>query len=104
MAEQQVRKLLAADSPSPNLKASFPGMERVETGALQINDDWPGLFIRGDGCMKIAVTLRYVIGLLAETPARNKDEILHHMMATVQVGSLLSLIEEDVLGSPKGSI
>ena len=23
---------------------------RVETGGLQINDDWPGLFIRGDDC------------------------------------------------------
>ena len=22
--------------------------DRVETGPLQINDDWPGLFIRGD--------------------------------------------------------
>lgn len=22
--------------------------ERIETGALQIGDDWPGLFIRGD--------------------------------------------------------
>lgn len=23
---------------------------RIETGALQINDDWVGLFVRGDDC------------------------------------------------------
>ena len=27
------------------------GDHRVETGALQINDDWPGLFVRGDDCL-----------------------------------------------------
>jgi hypothetical protein len=26
-------------------------MERVETGALQIGDDWTGLFVRGDDAM-----------------------------------------------------
>ena len=25
--------------------------KRIETGKLQIDDDWPGLFIRGDDCM-----------------------------------------------------
>jgi hypothetical protein len=27
---------------------------RVETGPLQINDDWPGLFVRGDACIYYA--------------------------------------------------
>jgi len=31
--------------------------ERVETGALQINDDWPGLFIRGDDCTALLAIL-----------------------------------------------
>lgn len=26
--------------------------ERVETGGLQVNDDWAGFFIRGDDCLK----------------------------------------------------
>lgn len=25
--------------------------QRVETGPLQINDDWPGIFIRGDSAL-----------------------------------------------------
>ena len=27
---------------------------RVETGPLQINDDWPGIFVRGDDCVFLA--------------------------------------------------
>ena len=27
--------------------------DRIETGALRINDDWTGLFIRGDDCIKL---------------------------------------------------
>lgn len=25
--------------------------QRVETGPLQVNDDWPGIFIRGDSAL-----------------------------------------------------
>ena len=28
--------------------------ERVETGALQINEEWPGIFVRGDDCILLA--------------------------------------------------
>ena len=31
--------------------------ERIETGALQIDDDWTGLFVRGDDTF----TLRYIL-------------------------------------------
>ena len=31
---------------------------RVETGAIQIGDDWPGLFIRGDCAFGYALHLR----------------------------------------------
>lgn len=30
---------------------------RVETGPLQIGDDWPGIFIRGDNAMHYAMRL-----------------------------------------------
>ena len=35
--------------------------ERVETGALQINDDWKGLFIRGDWCIELMFILGKVL-------------------------------------------
>lgn len=31
---------------------------RVETGKVQIGEDWPGVFIRGDNAMHYAITLR----------------------------------------------
>lgn len=33
------------------------GGKRVETGALQIGDDWPGLFIRGDEAIGLAANI-----------------------------------------------
>jgi hypothetical protein len=39
-AEGEPRKLPAVDV-------------RMETGAIQFGDDWPGLFIRGDNCLGI---------------------------------------------------
>lgn len=38
---------------------------RLNTGAVQFDNDWPGLFIRGDDCME----LRFIIkNILAENP------------------------------------
>lgn len=31
---------------------------RVETGPVRLGDDWTGLFIRGDDCFALAMTLR----------------------------------------------
>lgn len=39
---------------------------RTETGALQINDDWPGIFIRGDNAFAFARSLDNLIELLKE--------------------------------------
>lgn len=44
---------------------------RIETGALQINDDWPGLFIRGDNCELMKGILERVCeGKTLTTPER----------------------------------
>ena len=32
--------------------------ERVETGAVQFGNDWPGLFIRGDDCLQLQFFFR----------------------------------------------
>jgi len=34
---------------------------RVETGPLQINDDWPGVFIRGDNALYYAMQLETLL-------------------------------------------
>ena len=37
-----------------------PG-ERVETGPVQFGDDWPGVFIRGDNAMALALYLEQFV-------------------------------------------
>lgn len=34
---------------------------RVETGAVQFGDDWPGLFIRGDMCFQLYLSITAVL-------------------------------------------
>ena len=45
-----------------------PGLLRVETGAVQFGDDWPGLFIRGDNALAQMIWIRSLCELLADHP------------------------------------
>lgn len=40
-------------------------VERVESGAIQFGDDWPGLFLRGDESFNIAMNINTVERALA---------------------------------------
>jgi len=44
------------------------GLPRVETGAIQFGDDWPGLFIRGDNAHALMISIRKLTELLADHP------------------------------------
>ena len=39
---------------------------RVETGPVQFNDDWPGVFIRGDNAHAYANAVGYAAALLKD--------------------------------------
>jgi len=41
-------------------KIPFNDKERVETGAVQFGDDWPGLFVRGDDCLTLLFLLQKI--------------------------------------------
>ena len=43
-----------------------PDGERVETGAVQFGDDWPGLFIRGDEAVDVSLQIKAVIDFLTD--------------------------------------
>ncbi len=67
--------------------------ERIETGPLQINDDWPGTFIRGDNAAYYAMMLGQ---LLAVHKEQNTDyEPFQNSMAWAVMKSLY----EDLRGS-----
>ena len=61
------------DIPCPF--GSRPHGERVETGSLQINDDWPGIFIRGDNALGYAMHLEMAIRALEESANNNEMDV-----------------------------
>lgn len=63
MSRNDIQKITADLSQLPEPFAGHAA-NRVETGALEINDDWPGVFIRGDNAMHYAITVRQVLAVL----------------------------------------
>lgn len=68
-----------------------PGPGRVETGAVQFGDDWPGLFVRGDNAHALALHIRRLAELLASHPDAHVRNALHELT------SYAAIIEQDVL-------
>lgn len=47
--------------------------KRIENGALQINDDWPGLYLRGDDAiMRLRPLLEWVLELIDDIDPRKE--------------------------------
>jgi len=70
----------------------FPGNSGdTPTGAMQFQDDWPGLFIRGD----VANDLRSKIRILQQRLAGNQDPAV--TLSLTVLGDLADIIEEDVI-------
>lgn len=56
---------------------------RVETGAVQFGDDWPGLFIRGDNCFMFSVSLGKMLrGEAGEMDKNVLKGLLHDLDST----------------------
>lgn len=47
-------------------KLPAPEGGRVETGAVQFGDDWPGVFIRGDNAFRYAMALQEAMETIPE--------------------------------------
>lgn len=66
-------------------------LPRVETGAVQFGDDWPGLFIRGDNAYSLMMWIR-----------RLTERLTHHSDPDVadalrQLKCYADMIEQDVI-------
>jgi hypothetical protein len=55
------QKITADLSQIPCPFGTRPHAERVETGSLEINGDWPGVFIRGDNALYFSFMLSRAI-------------------------------------------
>ena len=67
------------------------GSGRVPTGAIQFQNDWPGLFLRGDS----AIALRSTIRSLQERLASHPDSAVGALLS--QLGQIAGTIEQDVM-------
>jgi len=65
---------------------------RVETGPLEINGDWPGVFLRGDNAGWAAMQLDQAIELLKQRPFSNTESIL---IASIQ--NLSELLKSSIV-------
>ena len=81
--------LAQVHSPSPEGVASanqtLRAMPRVETGVVQFEDDWPGIFIRGDNATFIANLLAFYTPKLASIA----EEDVINVLALAEHGNLL---------------
>lgn len=64
------------------LEPSFDNMpaQRVETGALEINGDWPGVFVRGDNAFMYQIYLRQAIEELKKHQTETSDIFQIHAL------------------------
>lgn len=58
---------------------------RVESGAIQFGDDYPGLFLRGDDAKFLSLAIESLIGQVPET-LQNKIAKMHlvHVQETIE--------------------
>lgn len=69
---------------------------RVETGAVQFGEDWPGLFIRGDNAFYYAILIRQILDRVRAHPI---NEMQTHV-AVAELEGLATMIENDVIVKP----
>ncbi len=62
-----MQKITADLSEIPSPFGDGTPAQRVESGALQINSDWPGVFVRGDNALFYAMQLSRMIAQLEST-------------------------------------
>jgi len=79
-------------------KYEIPNLDgRVETGPVQFNDDWPGVFIRGDQCAYFALNLKDA--LITLTELHKKNDSLMNWLTIVTLEGLLSELSSPIIDS-----
>ncbi len=77
-------------------KIPFPGGSgRTPTGAMQFENDWPGLFIRGDNAVPLANAIRRIEEKVKGSPDFVFEAILLDLIPIAEI------IERDVWPDPE---
>jgi hypothetical protein len=104
----KVQRIPYPETRSPSLgelnegKTSLVKIPRVETGAVQFGNDWPGLFIRGDDAFDLAMQIKHIGDFLHSIPDKVKVEEggAELALAYMRLRSLREMILEDVVIGP----
>ena len=94
-----VRKIAFPNNGGPCPDGEAP---RVETGAVQFGEDWPGLFVRGDEAFHLALYVGYVkpfIKAILERqgiPALGTHDWDHLDTAMSKLSEISRIINEEV--------
>jgi hypothetical protein len=75
-------------------------MKRLETGVVQINGDWPGVFIRGDDALHYSKQLAFVLGELRGHRAKCEEVHVMQMIADAALQGMINLLQASNMGSP----
>jgi hypothetical protein len=81
-----------------NISADLGEHTRVETGAVQFNSDWPGVFIRGDNAVGYAMCLEQALKILkSESDLHDGCQDFALAIALVNLDSLKKLLQSAVV-------
>lgn len=71
--------------------------ERVETGPVQFNEDWPGVFIRGDNALWMAVQLEQYIKCVEndKTPDWSATSEVKYLLQLLRGAHISNSIQDD---------
>jgi hypothetical protein len=79
------------EHPKPT-QIPFPGGSgTTPTGALQFQNDWPGLFIRGDDAIDLMIKIRS----LSERLGGHEDAVVYGSLR--RLNEIADMIERDVI-------
>jgi uncharacterized protein (TIGR02996 family) len=87
-----VRRVSPAWATDVQLLPAPVDLLRVETGAVQFGNDWPGLFLRGDNALDLGMWIRSLCELLAHHPDKTVADRLDRLKVYA------NLIEQKVRG------
>ena len=71
--------------------------DRVETGPVQFNEDWPGFFLRGDATLYYAMCLENVLNAVetGESPDAMFLMSLQNLLKSMRGSRISNSIEDD---------
>ncbi len=71
----------------------------AQTGAMQFQNDWPGLFLRGDDAIFIAVAIRHLQEELMKDTETRRSLNVEVLSSLGRLSEIADIIEQDVVVS-----